>query len=239
MHIRPDPGGPAISNNSPMDSRIAILVLGMMLAASSGLRAQETTVIDGPAVKLDEPAKSRTGAPLPAFMAPYGNALYRNPLPPLLTVDDFRETKDQRAFRLNKAAYFDVMSATDQYLRNYRIGMLPSVWDQTLSLSRLFLSAPLSVPFGYVPMMNQSNYFAISLIPGWAPDPDADKYSPENIPQCVKLEYDFATGTYKRVMVDWETVVKNQQNFTPGNRYLNSPPPKVPLNNVERRVFGM
>ena len=71
---------------------------------------------------------------------------------------------------------------------------------------------PFAIPYGHVPMGNSSNPFVTAMTPGWQPEPY--KYSPESIPQCIRLEYDFASGTWKQVMVDWEEYTEQMSGFS-------------------------
>ena len=59
-------------------------------------------------------------------------------------------------------------------------------------------------------------------------------YSPDKIPQCVKLEYDFATGTYKQVMADLPEFQGKTWNMSAAPS--NQPVPNIPVTPVERMM---
>lgn len=96
----------------------------------------------------------------------------------------------------------------------------------------LFLSDPYGFAEGYAPLMNHSFPFISTKIPGMAPYDNP--YSPDRIPQCIRLEYDPATGKYRQVMVDWKEYQKNMSLRFTNNSYNNAPVPRVAVTPVER-----
>ena len=213
--------------------KTVILVIGLILPLSA--RSQDIVPMDGPSVSIDS---TRTVRNLPLWLSPptlYSciNPVNRN----AADITLFPETKEQKAFRENLKSFEQTMASVNRNLDDFLIVEPPKQLMPLLLVAGFFLGAPFSIPYGYVPMTSFSNPFTIAKIPGMAPDPDADKYSPENIPQCIRLEYDFATGTYKQVMVDWTTVQKNM-SLKHGS-FNNTSVPFIPLNDVERRIHSM
>lgn len=96
--------------------------------------------------------------------------------------------------------------------------------------------APFSIPFGFVPIMNSSNPFAIARIPGWAPEPN--RYSPDVFPQCVELEYDAASGKFRQVAVSWEDY-NNKIKVGGGGKFGNNPIPAAAVTPVERSMQSL
>lgn len=145
----------------------------------------------------------------------------------------FPETREEKAARYNKMA----LAALDESMqRNFNSDpTMPEYLTPVLMIASLFLRYPISIPYGYYPVMNQSNPFAITLIPGYAPEPGGDpKYSPENFPQTVSYEYDFRTGKYVAKMADMKTF-KAYNAFDAGS-FKTAPVPKVTVTPVERHM---
>lgn len=202
------------------------------------LMAQEPSgvSVEGPGLEMEVDSLPKAPAIRYPSVLP---GLYSDPLPHSLYTPQGYESPAERALRQNILASRNVKASMLQNIGPQTIPVLPKPYYPLVMAAGLFLSAPFSIPFGYVPVMNQSNPFAIALVPGWKPDADADKYSPENFPQCISLEYDFATGTYKQKMVDWNTYLSNGTFGTSLGSMNTKEVPKVPVTPVERRMQGM
>lgn len=215
-------------------SRRFFITLVLLAAGLLRLAAQDYPIsaLDGPAVRADS-LKLRP-LPLPTLMNPFSTtpgirqpSLLSAPLNPF-------ETKEQRAVRLNAQAWTGVTRSVSQNLSWYRQPKYTEGQRAFFFLLRLGLSNPYGFKEGYVPLMNPSFPFIAAKTPGMAPYNNPS--SPENIPQCIRTEYDFATGTYKQVMVDWGEYQKNlsfhrlgvapanagipQASITPGDRII-------------------
>lgn len=153
----------------------------------------------------------------PAFSAPRLPSLLRPDLP---------VSREDRAMAGDFAVHSEVMKSVAAYLRQVPL------FEITATGYRPRFGNPFAIPYGYVPMGNSSNPFVIALTPGWKPEPY--KYSPESIPQCIRLEYDFASGTWKQVMVDWEEYTEQMSGFS--ENLQTEPVPAVPVTPVERAM---
>lgn len=206
-----------------ISSAVLCLIVGVQ-----GMKAQDhsVTILDGPVMHAD----SLSSKPRPSIFLPVPT-FQPFPRQNLLFAPYGMETKEQRAARINAQVYSDVMESVDRYLVWYRPPKLSRPWKITFSAARLFLSNPFGFPDGYVPLMNHSFPFIYAKTPGMAPY--EYQYSPDKFPQCIKTEFDFATGTYKQVMVN------DGFDFSKGmnGNINNSPVPKVPLNSIERHMF--
>ena len=202
-----------------------LIICFLLLAASVSLRAQDfpASPLDGPVVKSDSlsvppkplfiPAYSGfTGIAMPSFLSP-------EPLP--------FETKEQRAARLNALIYGSVMTATGKSLLWDRPAFFTKKEKYIYRALGLFLSNPYSVPDGCIPLMNSTFPFIFALVPG--PAPYRSEYSPERFPQCIRTEYDFATGTYKQVPVGWAEYQKKLSSASFHGSFDNTPVPKAVL----------
>ena len=211
-------------------SRRLFSVFVMLCAGTLVLRAQDhpVTVPDGPVVKLDS-LQSRP-QPLPVMSYPLSPGIRQPSIlrPPLF------ETKEQRAARVNAAVQTNVMNYTDQSLRWYRPPKLSREVRAALFVTSLFLSNPYGFREGYVPLMNHSFPFIEAKTPGMAPYDNP--YSPDRIPQAIRSEYDFATGTYKTVMVSWEDFQKSLLVRPGGNSFGNTAIPRVEVTPGDRIV---
>lgn len=106
------------------------------------------------------------------------------------------ETAAEKAAKINARTFDSVMSSVDKNLAWYRLPKFTPAQKNLFFLLGLFLSAPPRLP-------TPGNF---QNPPGMAP---ADNpYSPDRIPQLITSEYDFATGTYKPVMVSPEEFQK-------------------------------
>ena len=179
-----------------------------LLLGALTLRAQDPTAtpIDGPLLKVDS-LRNR-----PKFIPDLLNPLA--PLQPVaapLAVPVF-ETKEQRAARTNTWVKNSVMKAVTSNMDYIR----QQVYKPFLRLA----------PAGFVPLQ-ASNPMILGREPGKYPFDNP--YSPENFPQTVRSEYDFATGKYKLVPIPWEEYQKSHNfRFNPAN-YNNAPVPQVNL----------
>ena len=153
----------------------------------------------------------------PAFSAPRLPSLLRPDLP---------VSREDRAMAGDFAVHSEVMKSVAAYLRQVPL------FEITATGARPRFGNPFAIPYGHVPMGNSSNPFVTAMTPGWQPEPY--KYSPESIPQCIRLEYDFASGTWKQVMVDWEEYTEQMSGFS-GNLQT-EPVPAVPVTPVERAM---
>lgn len=197
----------------------------------SGLRAQEysVTVLDGPSLQVDSTTLHTVTKPAvsPTFLYPRFNMM-QNPF--LLMIPQDFETKEQRAARTNIQTYNSVMTPVDQNLYWYKLPKIPKPWKQILGAAKLFLSNPNGFPEGCVPLTNASFPFIYAKTPGMAPY--NNPYMSDQFPKCIESEYDFATGTYKQVMVDWSEV----QNRMSAIGQSNQPVPSVPVTPAERMM---
>ena len=170
----------------------------------------------------------------------YGNTLRGTGIPS----PNF-ETKIQKAARINMQTYSSVRSSVDHNLDFYRIHIFNDsmtdgwnlAFNAAMIVAGLFFSPQFSVPYGYVPV-DYTVPFLYTKIPGWGPDPYSWMYSPENIPQCITSEFDEATGTYKQVMVDWNTVSGYTYNLNPKPGTDMKALPVQHFNSFEKNVFG-
>ena len=205
-----------------MRGRFIVLSL-LFLAAPFSLHAQDhpVTALDGPVMKTDS-TRQKTQV-LPLMGLPTFSTIQ---LPSFLTPDPF-ETKEQRAVRINARTSASLMTSLDHDLSWYRPPHLTDAQKKLLMAGRLFLTSPYSFPKGAVPVMNASNPFIHVYTPGWAPY--EHPYSPDRFPQCIRVEFDFATGTYKQVMVKWEDVQKSMATSFGSSSQQYAPIPTDPL----------
>ena len=125
------------------------------------------------------------------------------------------------------------MSSVDKTLYWYRRPKYSEAQKWIFWGLGLFLSNPFGFPQGYVPMANASFPFIYAREPGMAPY--TSPYSPDFFPATVKTEYDFATGTYKQVMIDWADYQKLLDQRFPATINV-EPIPKVQVTPVERMM---
>ena len=203
-----------------MKRKILISIV-LMAAGAIGLNAQEretgsdTTRLKPepkPYPMMDVLAYSNTLLPFYLFPAPYA-----------------LETKQQRAARISQETYERVMGSVRHNLSWTRPASLSGTQKMVLSVAALFLTNPSSTPAGTKAIM--SHPFAYVYTPGM--EPVAHRYSPDIFPQCIRLEYDFKSGTYNQVMVKWEEVLKNieRSNNSP---YCPAPVPRKRFTSGER-----
>ena len=208
-----------------------LLIILLLSAGPRGLQAQGHTVsvLDGPVVKADSlktkpeilplivnPVFPRVG--MPSRLSPLPNAF---------------ETKEQWAARINALTASGVAASVGNNLRWYRPPHLSANARAALFAAGLFLSNPYGFADGYVPLMNHSFPFITAYTPGMAPYDNP--YSPDRIPQAIRLEYDAATGTYKQVMVPWADLQKGL-NRSFGSTFRNDPIPNIPVTPVDRAM---
>lgn len=188
-----------------------IYTLVLLLAGSLCLNAQEYV----------EKADTVTihPRPLPLMGAP---SFLQTP--EFLMAPDPFETPEQRAARINWQTYDRVMTSVNQNLSWYKPPHLTKAQMVLLFIGGLFLNSPYKFQPGTVPLMNASNPFIYARTPGMAPY--EHRYSPEAFPQCIRTEFDFTSGTYRQVMVQWNEVEKSMVRSY-GGPYRNDPVPKM------------
>lgn len=203
--------------------RLLTVLFGVVFPGMTAAVAQDVgSAKDAPVVSVDDgnlAADSlRTFPPVLFFSVPSAPEL------PSLLHADVPLTQEERAIAVNFAVHAAVTASVAESMK-----AVPMV-DIIATTGWMPFANPFAIPYGYVPLGNSSNPFMIAKIPGWNPEPD--KYSPEAIPQCIKLEYDFATGTYRQVMVSWEEYTRQMAKF-PAN-IQTDPVPAIPVTPVER-----
>ena len=204
----------------------------LLCAGALVLRAQEVpvTVLDGPVVKADSLQRR------PELLPPMGGPAFPTIRMPEILSPQGYESKEQRAARINAAARANVMNYTSQSLVWYRPPKLSREVRAALTVASLFLGNPYGFRSGYVPLMNHSFPFIEAKTPGMAPYDNP--YTPDRFPQTIRLEYDFATGTYKQVMIPWEEYEKKMARSF-GGAYSTAPVPKIAVTPVEREMQRM
>lgn len=171
----------------------------------------------------------------PAYFAPFNPAfskflLLEAPRGPL--------SKEELALKANMYARKDVLSSMYWTLENTILN--PMVYEREriyIRTAAIGYLAPFSIPFGYVPVMNSSNPFAITKIPGWSPEPY--RYSPDIFPQCIELEYDETSGIYRQVSVGWEDYNERIKLAKGGGKFGNNPIPAAAVTPVERSMQNL
>lgn len=214
-----------------MKIRLIILSVSLLIVAEAQeIKAQDysETIPDGPVMRPD----SLSLKPLPSFILSTPSFM---PLrqPNQLFSPLGIETKEQRAARINEQTFTSVMESVDKYLIWYRPPKLTKPWKQILGAAKLFLSNPYGFPEGCVPLMNASFPFIYARTPGMAPYDNP--YTSDLFPKCIDSEYDFATGTYKQVMVDWSEV-QNRMSAANTSYQSNQAVPSIPVTSVERMM---
>lgn len=209
-----------------------ILILSLLLAAvgTLSLRAQDylATPIDGPSVKADSLRQKLDFSPLMGYSI-YNRIRRQGVLAPI----GF-ESREERAARINAATSANVLRTMGKNLDLYRPPHFSREEILALKILRLFLSNPFGFAEGTVPMMSTSNPFVYAKTPGWAPY--ENPYSPDKIPQTIRTEYDFATGTYKTVARPWSEVQLDLSRGTSAS-FNNTPIPRVYMNATERQIM--
>ena len=208
-----------------------LIIVVLLTSGALVLRAQDypASPVDGPVVKSDS-LDTRPKA-LPPGLMPYSMPT-KMPALDALAPPEF-ETKEKRAARINLATLNSVMHSMENTLRWERLPKYTTGQKWLFWGLGLFLSNPYGFPQGYVPMANASFPFIYAKEPGMAPYDSP--YSPDYFPQAIKLEYDFATGTYKQVMVDWKDYQKQLSARFPS--FNNTAPiPKIAVTPVERMM---
>ena len=206
---------------------IVALAVGMMR-----LGAQDVRILDGPALEVEDSLNVRP-KPFPTLLNPIPGPMIQTLSPLFAPLNPF-ETKEQRAARINARTFYSLRQSVDQNLRWHRLPHYSKEEQALFFVLQLFLSAPFGYKEGYTPLMNPNNPFVYAKIPGMAPYDNP--YSPENFPQTVRTEYDFATGTYKTVMVGWEDFQKSLLVRPGGNSFGNAPIPQVVVTPGDRIV---
>lgn len=214
-------------------SRRFLVTIAMLAAGLLSLAAQDilVSVLDGPIIEAD--SLKQQPQPFPTLLNPISGPMYRTLSPLFAPLNPF-ETKEQRAARINARTFYSVQQSVDQNLRWYRLPHYTQGEKALFFVLGLFLSAPFGFREGYTPLMNPSNPFVYAKTPGMAPYDNP--YSPEYFPQTIKTEYDFATGTYKTVMVGWEDFQKSLLVNPRGSSFGNTAVPQIPLTPGDRIV---
>lgn len=201
------------------------LVAAALLAGTMTALAQDVPAVQvAPLLTVDEGkyAADSLYSPPPAMFF----AVPPAPHLPSQLLPDIPVSQEDRAIAMNFAVHAAVTASVAESMK-----AVPMV-DIIATTGWMPFANPFAIPYGYVPLGNSSNPFIVAKIPGWNPEPD--KYSPESIPQCIKLEYDFATGTYRQVMVSWEEYTRQMAKFPANIR--TDPVPAVPVTPVERAM---
>lgn len=206
---------------------IVALAVGMMR-----LGAQDVRILDGPALEVEDSLNVRP-KPFPTLLNPIPGPMIQTLSPLFAPLNPF-ETKEQRAARINARTFYSLRQSVDQNLRWHRLPHYTKEEQALFFVLQLFLSAPFGYKEGYTPLMNPNNPFVYAKIPGMAPYDNP--YSPEYFPQTIKTEYDFATGTYKTVMVGWEDFQKSLLVRPGGSSFGNAPIPRVEVTPGDRIV---
>jgi hypothetical protein len=188
----------------------------LLMVCTIGLHAQEHVEKVDTTVIKPQPLIST-----PAF-APMGLPFF-----PVITFEQ-PESKEEQAVRINRETYQRVMTSVNQYLSPYRPAHLTEAQKTLLFIGGLFLNSPYKFRPGTVPLMNASNPFVYAVTPGMAPF--EHPYSPDKIPQCIRTELDFSSGTYKQVMIKWSEVEKSMVRSY-GGPYRLEPVPRMRFNN--------
>lgn len=210
----------------PGMNRRILVILTLLTTGALGLKAQDYTVPDGPLVKADS-LKTPPLHTFPPLGAPVSLQLRPTGFPDM---EYAFETKEQRAARINAMISADVSGSLNQYLRWDRPPKLSLAAKLSLFAARMLFTSPYSFPKGTVPMMNASFPFIYAYVPGQAPY--EYPYSTARFPQCVRLEYDALSGTYKQVMVPWTEFQFNMEQSY--GAYRNEPVPRVSFNSTDR-----
>ena len=210
--------------------RPILFLLLLLTAGVLSLRAQDylATPIDGPAVKADSLRQKPEFSPLMGYSI-YSRIRMQGVLAPI----GF-ESREERAARINAVTSANVLRSVGKNLDMYRPPHYSREATWAFAIARLFLTNPFGFAEGTVPMMNSSNPFVFAKTPGWAPY--ENPYSPDKIPQTVRTEYDFATGTYKMVARPWSEVQMDLSRGTSAS-FNNTPIPRVYMNATERQIM--
>ncbi len=211
-----------------MFSLIVLLCAGTLL-----VRAQDhpTSILDGPLLKVDSLQRR------PGLLPPMGGPEFPGIRMPSILSPQGYESREQRAARVNARVRNSVLNSIDYNLEWYRPPKLSREAKAALFLASLFLSNPYGFGAHAVPLMNHSFPFVYAIEPGMAPYDSP--YSPAHIPQTVRTEYDFATGTYKQVMIPWsEFEMKLNKAHSFGGAYRNEAVPKIAVTPVEREMMN-
>lgn len=193
--------------------RMWLFTLVLLLAGAMGLQAQEyvdkadTVVVKPRPLPVTDPPAFSVHRP-PIFLFPTPGAV---------------ESKEERAARINQETYNRVMASVQQNLEGVKPRKLSTTEMVLLSIGKLFLTSPYSFPQGAVPLMNASNPFVYVYPPGGAPY--FSPYSTDAFPQSIRTEYDFRSGTYRQVMVQWEDLERSMVRSYGGSYRNEAVPP--------------
>lgn len=210
---------------------IVMLLLTLSLIFGQGVLHAQTNegvqIIDGPTVKPDS-VKTPTALPssligISSILPPFGISRLTAPNGPMTRMDAYYA---KRSFIANKVIP-DITKDLNSTIYTPDPKLMPLFF-----VAGFFLSAPLSIPYGYRGF-NPSFPYALYMVPAGQPVPNM--YGPDMIPQTIRSEFDMATGTYKQVMIPWEEVQFNTKAWHLGG--FNTTTLKMgPMNNVERQI---
>ena len=186
----------------------------LLLVNTIGLSAQEYI----------EKADTVTIQPKP--VAPVTPSLFNDVWQPHFLFPEVEavESKEQRAARINQEIYDRVMASVNHNLSWHRPPALSNTEKALLLVAGFFLNSPYKFKPGTVPLMNASNPFVYAVTPGCAPI--FHPYNTDAFPQCIRTEFDFKSGTYQQVMVQWNEVEKSMARSF-GGPYRYEPVPRM------------
>lgn len=168
------------------------------------VKAQDSpaAVLDGQDMRIDSLSALPSFNPSVMLMSAYPQ-FPQMQNPSALSIPLF-ETKEQCAARIDYQTHNAVMASVALDLYRNRLPRPQKPVKLILRVAKMFLSNPYAFPEGCVPLMNPSFPFMFAKTPGMAPY--ENPYTSDLFPKCIESEYDFTTGTYKQVMVDWSEV---------------------------------
>jgi len=182
--------------------RYLSISLILLLTGTVGIMAQDVPVqiLEGTALPCDSVSIRPSGIPMP-FTPVFG-------IPLRMTVPSIDKTG-----LMNRRAGFltpnQIMQITSMHLNWGTPSKIPKVWEVLLKLAALFLTNPCAVPEGYM-VLDSSSPYILMKIPGMAPL--QNPYSLEQIPMWIRTEYNYSTGKYEQVMVEWSEVQFKMNN---------------------------
>lgn len=200
-----------------------LLTVVLLVAGAIGLHAQE----------YGEKVDTVVVRPIP--LSTVNDSVFFNPWQPYYLSPDAEavENKEQRAARINRETFQRVMASVNHNLSWHRPPELTGTEKALLFIGSLFLTSPYQFREGTVPVMSASNPFMFAYTPGGAPV--VYPYSTDAFPQCIRLDYDFMSGTYKQVMVKWEDVQRSMvRSF--GGPYRTEAVPKMQFHSTDKLV---
>jgi len=174
----------------------------LMFAGTIGIIAQDVPVQipDGTILESDSVSIRPSDIPM-SFTPVFG-------IPLRMTVPSF-DKAGMMNYGTDALTPNHIMQITSQHLNWNTPSRIPVVWLILLKLSTLFLTNPFAVPDGYM-ALNPSSPFLLVKIPGMAPC--QNPYSSEQIPMWIRTKYNYSTGVYEQVMVDWSEIQLKMNN---------------------------